>query len=197
MPGNAGATRATRLRSTGLQLQCRQFAFVDRRNLCVIAAWRGKTARRLIASGRLPRELVSVSRISTDKTVVRDLILEAAKLTTDPSTGEPALQARLDALGLKLNGALRQVAEMVFEHPEHHHSIDDVRSLLALSGSLLQYRVAELLQALLEMGVLMQVVVDSNIVFYDVNTSPHLHIFDAHRCVLEDAPATGIVRQLR
>ena len=36
--------------------------------------------------------------------------------------------------------------------------------------------------------------VDGNNVFYDINTMPHLHLFDARCCMLKDAPSTGLVR---
>ena len=102
------------------------------------------------------------------------------------------INAALCQLDERLSGAHLQLARILYAHPEHHFSEDEIVCMYLLRFPLrCADRVRLKLLDLAEEKLVQRIVVDDGNVFYDVNTTPHMHIFDSRRRVLYDAPRTS------
>ena len=147
---------------------------VDCRDGFQVFDWRGYVARHLLNSGELDREQARLCGCyPCTKTKAWHLALVAAAART-VYTGLSPLHQRVTGL--------------LLSNPSHHHTADDVGTLLAaecreVAGDAL----AACLDDLVARNVVQRIDVDAQNVFYDVNTRPHEHVFDPVTRTLADA----------
>ncbi len=111
------------------------------------------------------------------------------------STSE-SLPDRHARLGVRLAGLHKLIARMLFAHPGQHLSAEDVRCLLLVefpSLALSDHQISTCLADLARWRVIQRIEVDAENVFFDIDTTPHLHVFDPRTRELRDANAQGIV----
>lgn len=111
-------------------------------------------------------------------------------------TPSAALADRLDELGIQLTAPHKFLAKMLFAHPGHHFSEQDVCCLLRLKFPPLvlpDHRVTACLDDLARWRVIQRIEVDTQNIFYDIITTPHLHLYDSRTRELRDADAEGII----
>ena len=102
---------------------------------------------------------------------------------------------RLRRLGRRLTKLHERIANVLFARPGWHYAHDDVVCTLALCLPVVgRRRVEQHLDDLVRWLVIQRIVVDTNNVFYDIDTTPHLHVFDARSRELHDAPEAGVLR---
>ncbi len=194
----------------------------DRNSGDVLLEWSGPYARHLLQSGALPDSALRSADYACDKSFIRHLTLTcaAAKLAMDQiaelesiaerprraprlrpvnSTREPSpterLIERLDACGRRLPGPHLLVAKTLFERKGEHFSESDVVCLMSLEcPSMRTSLVHTCLDDLTDWRVIQRIVIDADNVFYDIDMSPHLHVFDPAARMLTDAPSAGVLR---
>ena len=167
----------------------------DRIRCLDIAVWTGEAARRIMAAGILPAELHRSGRYLAGKSFIWHLMLASAAVTADLANDySKPLDERLAELGIELRGAKARVAVTLFDYPGQHLSRSEVQCLIGLGCPAAATRVPEYLDELVALRVISEIVVDEDNIFYDIDTRPHLHIFDPIRRELLDAPADGVVR---
>ena len=158
-----------------------------------LVTWQGEVARYLLASGALP--FGYASRFRTNKSTVWHLVLVAAAVTANEELETPPLLAeRLERLGLELTGAETRLARLLFEYPGQHLSEDDIICLCSLRYPATGHCVPELLERLANAGVIQKIAIDRDTVFFDLDTRPHVHVFDRRTRQLFDAPAEGVIQ---
>lgn len=139
--------------------------------------WRGVAARHLVRSGAIPEELCAEGSHGCDKSLVQHLALAAA------------------SANVALPRPHAWVAGILHAHPERHLPEEDVLSLALLEApSVGARRVLECIDDLVRWQIITRIAVDAAHVFYDIETEPHLHVFDASTGELRDAPANGVLR---
>ncbi|MDJ0711704.1 MAG: hypothetical protein QNJ14_15040 [Woeseiaceae bacterium] len=165
----------------------------DRERRHDVVAWHGDTARYLLAAGALPDHYTA--RFLADKSVVWHLVLAAAAYAANEKLDTPPMLAeRLDRLDLELTGAEARLARMLFEHPGQHLSLDDIVCLCSLRYPATGHLVPGLLEQLARKGVIQKITVDRHTVFFDLDTRPHVHVFDRRTRELLDAPTQGVIQ---
>ncbi len=194
----------------------------DRNSGDVLLEWSGPYARHLLQSGALPNSALRSADYACDKSLIRHLTLTcaAAKLAMGqiaelesvetrpraaprlrpvsamrkPSPTERLIE-RLDECGRRLPGPHLVVAKTLFERQGEHFSESDIVCLMSLEcPSMRTSLVHNCLDDLTEWSVIQRIVIDVDNVFYDIDMSPHLHIFDPATRRLTDAPSAGVLR---
>lgn len=149
----------------------------DNRSATPLFDWRGAVALRLVESGAIPAGLSSDGDHRCDKSLVMHLALAAA------------------SMNVALPRPHAWVAGILHSHPERHLSQDDVVCLAALEApNVNQRQVLDCIDDLVRWRLIARIVVDTDHVFFDIVTEPHLHVFDARSGELRDAPTDGILR---
>lgn len=106
-----------------------------------------------------------------------------------------SLAQRLKRLERCLVAPHQQIARLLFAYPGNHFSGEEVSCLMLLEcPSLEGQRINAQLDDLARWQVIQRIEVDADNVFYDIDTRPHLHLFDAGSRQLSDAPVHGIMR---
>ena len=158
-----------------------------------LVTWQGDVARYLLATGALPNG--NTSRFRANKSTVWHLVLVAAAFSTNEELETPPLLAeRLEQLGVALTGAETRLARLLFEYPEQHLSRDDVICLCSLRYPGTSHCVPELLERLVNVGIVQRIVIDQDTVFFDLDTRPHVHVYDRRSGQLFDAPTEGVIQ---
>lgn len=158
-----------------------------------LVTWQGDIARNLLVSGALP--VRNHRRFGADKSTVWHLVLVAAAFSANEGLGTPSILAeRLDRLGIELTGSETRLARLLFEHPGQHLSRDDVICLCSLRYPGTGHCVPELLERLVDVGVVQKIEIDRDNVFFDLDTRPHAHVFDRSTLQLFDAPTRGVIQ---
>lgn len=110
-------------------------------------------------------------------------------------TGLETLCRRLARSNSFQAAAHYQIARTLFSHPGYHFCEEDLSCLLQLEyPSFPDRRIPPVLDDLVRWEIIQRIDVDIHNVFYDINTKPHLHIFDSRTGELRDAPVQGIMR---
>lgn len=187
----------------------------DRQNDRTLFEWSGSIASHLIESGALPPQTAPVDTHFGDKGFVQHLSLLAASAelaSPDPAEAaaegrgreqrstRPArmrwsrLSARLRRLGASLGRDDMTVAKLLFSKPGQHFSTDDVSCLLELRDRPLPSdRVKSALDRLTALAVIQRIDVAPGRIFYDIDTRPHLHLYDETTGELHDAEVDGVI----
>ena len=141
---------------------------------CRMFDWQGDVARYLLHSGEFER--LGTARngcYPCDKQTVWHLALAAAAARS--------VIARLSPMHQRVTHAL-------FSNVNHHHTADDVLSLLAVENHTISAEdVGTCLGDLVREKIIQRIAVDTDNVFYDVDTRPHRHSFDPANRRLYDA----------
>ncbi len=149
----------------------------DRNSKTPLFDWRGAAAEHLTGSGAIPERLCCEGSHGCDKALVMHLALAAASMT--------AALPRPHAW----------VAGILHAHPERHLSRNDVLCLALLDApNVSERQVLHCIDDLVRWRLVNRIEVDAEHVFYDIDTEPHLHVFDASTGELRDAPTVGILR---
>ena len=88
------------------------------------------------------------------------------------------------------------IARLLFAKPGQHFSTQDVACLFLLECPSLVFtegRLAACLDELAYWGVIQRIEVDGENIFYDINTNPHLHVYNSRTRELRDANLQGIL----
>lgn len=133
--------------------------------------WCGETARRVIAWAGLRDGQV------LDKHRVRELAVVGA-----------AAQQSIDS---ERRGRVEQIIQS--RRGEHLSEDELVALCLSECPGLADDAVIRQLRTLADTGAVQRIVVDDDAVFYDADTSDHLHVYDPVTKTLHDAPQAGIV----
>lgn len=106
-----------------------------------------------------------------------------------------SLAQRLKRVERCLVAPHQQIARLLFSYPGNHFSGEEVSCLMLLEcPSLEVQRITAQLDDLARWQVIQRIEVDTDNVFYDIDTRPHLHLFDPGSRQLSDAPVQGIMR---
>ncbi len=169
-----------------------------------LADWRGPVAHRLLDCDLLPASLKAGSDCYGCKSLIQRLALLAARHSMiRPAVARTrladrrrpcALARRLRNLHLRLTSDEHSVASLLYGLAGKHLSTDDVTCLLGLRNApVTERRVDTILRALANKQVVQRLPVRGGPTFYDVDTRPHLHIYDRDSNTLRDADVHGIV----
>ena len=196
---------ATRTPTPGLRV-------IDTFRNAALADWRGAVAERLLSSDLLPASLSAGRDCYACKGLVQRLAMLAASEGMKPSRHSVGckqsetqprrsvdypfcpLEHRLRRLDVCLNREQRRVAELLFKHAGDHLSLSEVTCLLNLDHApVTNDFVCVLLAELAEKQVIQILSISDGPTFYDVDTRPHLHIYDRASNTLKDACVHGVV----
>ncbi len=164
----------------------------------IVVEWHGETARHLLECQPLtPTLLDEATGVLTNAQVKTLTLAAAARCMAEAirSRQSPAaLDRRLAALGLHLPSLHQRIAAVLFEPPgKHFGQTEAVCAVLLQHPMLCESRLANALEQLAAWSVLQRIEV-GDCVFYDIDTSPHLHVYCERTQQLFDAPQTGVVR---
>lgn len=136
--------------------------------------WQGYVARHLINSGELGVTPNGQCRCyGCDKHRVCHLALLAAAARMTLSS---------------LPAAHRQVAETMLQYSDLHLSAAEIKGLIAVDNEYILPRQVEICLAdLVDRNLIQRIAIDNRHVFYDVDTRPHKHVFDAEAGRIFDA----------
>lgn len=172
-----------------------------------VLEWRGTFARRLLDSDPLPPRDLTNGTYDLDKSDIQQLALAAVsvamnsrlhnnhKATEVCARAEHNLSLRLKRLHIQIPAFHKRVARLLFQYPGKHLLKED-----AVGITVLQYpsvdtrRIESLLDDLARWHVIQRIEVDDEHVFYDIDTTPHLHVYRSQTGELDDAPDTGVLR---
>jgi len=217
--GKETANFHTRYRITVARERPVRITATDRQTGTRICGWCGAVAVQLLDCGILSSTCGTVESFEVDKAFLQHLALEAAsaQMVLDRQARAPAsatrqrvasagapksmseerwsrLEARLRRLNATLSGPLKHVARLLFSYPGQHLSIADVCSLLAMQGLPVSNREAGTwLDELAARGITQRIEVSAVHVFYDIDTRPHVHIYDHETGKLRDATVQGVI----
>lgn len=182
---------------------------LDRVSDSILIEWNGIVVLHLFESGVLPIGILSNGYHACDKSFVWHLILAgtAVKIGLDQngtrnvgisgrsqSPCSELLTQRLNNHGQHLSELHMLIAKVIFAHPDNHFCEIDILCLLLLEyTSFEEVSITSQLEDLALWNLVQRIEVDIDNVFFDINTTPHLHIFDPNTRLLRDAPQTGVI----
>ena len=163
-----------------------------------LVEWRGAIARHLLDKHPLAQPVVDGKTRALNKDEVKALTLAAAGRNMAAAqwcTRMPkGLETRLSSLGVHLPPLHQRMAALLFEHPgKHFEQADAVCAVLLHHPMVCEARLVQALDQLADWQVLQRIDLGDK-VFYDIDTSPHLHVYCEHTQQLFDAPSTGVLR---
>lgn len=166
----------------------------DRQLRRVILKWRGAVARGLLRTNILRPEQRSSGSHDCDKSLIRKLTIAASRIRIRLQR-RGSLDSRLDELHRDIPLFHRRIALMLFDHPGHHFSEQEIVCLLLLEFPFVGgERIAASLRDLARWRIIQCVEIDEHTRFYDIDTRPHLHVYCPRANELRDAPTDGVVR---
>ena len=166
----------------------------------VLLTWNGAIAREILDAGFLPYCVRAAGCHGCDKNLVKELTMSAAAISMllDRGQQDCRLRRRLEDLDLRLPASHHRVAATLFAYPDRHLGHEELICLLTLRDpAVYRGRVERELDDLVAWNVIQRITVSQDKVFYDINTSPHLHVFDAACDELRDAPTDGVIQVRR
>ena len=180
-----------------------------------VLEWRGAFARRLLDSNPLsPRDLANGTH-GLDKSDLQKLALAAVSIAMSSgphahraqihrdadvrARAELALSLRLKRLRIRIPAFHTRVARLLFRYPGKHLLREDAVGMTALEyPSIDRPRIQSLLDDLVRWRVIQRIEAGIETgkehVFYDIDTTPHLHLYRSQTGELDDAPDTGVLR---
>ncbi len=162
----------------------------------VLLTWQGAVAREMLDSDMLPFCVRAASCHGCDKGLIQRLTLAAAAIgmALDRGGESGRLRRRLASLDRRLSPLHHYIAQMLFSHPDRHFGHEEILCLLTLQNpSSCRVRIQTHLEDLVAWEVVQRVTVGNDRVFYDIDTTPHLHVYDPISGELADAPNVGVV----
>lgn len=163
-----------------------------------LARWQGRMANRLLVSQTLPERYRASGSHPCDKHLVRRIMMTAAAvgLTSAESDNRPVdiRVGRLRANRSRRSGLHDRILELLHGHPSYHFSQHDLICLVGLESPCIDAAtIAAHLEDIVRWRLVQRIEVDTDNVFFDINTTPHLHVYDARFRRLLDAPSSGFV----
>lgn len=108
------------------------------------------------------------------------------------ATSRVQLTERLRSCGINVTHQRLEIALALFARRQHL-SADQILALVnARHAEVSKATVYNTLKLFRDRGLISEVIVDPSRVFYDPETSPHYHLYDAHTGELTDVPAEGV-----
>ena len=172
-----------------------------------VLEWRGTFARRLLDSNPLPPRALTNGAYDLDKSDIQQLALAAVSIAMNSrphnsckaaevcTRAERNLSLRLKRLRIRIPVFHMRVARLLFQYPGKHLLKEDAVGIAELQyPSVDTHRIESLLDDLARWQVIQRIDVDDQHVFYDIDTTPHLHVYRSQTGALDDAPDTGVLR---
>lgn len=172
-----------------------------------VLEWRGTFARRLLDSNPLPPRDLTNGTYDLDKSDIQQLALAAVSIAMNSkqrakhnaaevcARAERNLSLRLKHLHIQIPAFHKRVAQLLFQYPGKHLLKEDAVGITVLQyPSVDTHRIESLLDDLARWQVIQRIDVDNEHVFYDIDTTPHLHVYHSQTGELDDAPETGVLR---
>ena len=176
-----------------------------------VLEWRGTFARRLLDSDPLPPRALTNGAYDLDKSDIQQLALAAVSIAMNSrmnarphdnykaaevcTRAERNLSVRLKRLCIRIPVFHMRVARLLFQYPGKHLLKEDAVGITELQyPSVDTHRIESLLDDLARWRVIQRIEVDDQHVFYDIDTTPHLHVYRSQTGALDDAPDTGVLR---
>ncbi|MEM7503711.1 MAG: hypothetical protein AAF417_16790 [Pseudomonadota bacterium] len=169
-------------------------------------SWDGDVAARLLKTKPLADRRLSQGTYRIEKGDVRALALAAAALEVRSGPGgdatpvdleiraTEAVWRRLQELRIRIPPFHGRVARQLFRYPNVHFSEADAVCLLKLQFTCVSSdALRSCLDDLVQWRVIQQIKVE-DCRFFDIDNTPHLHIYNTRTRELSDAPSAGIVR---
>lgn len=210
LPGRRPPTAAQRALDDPYLLQIERHGdaarFRVRRADGVLLEWAGELGRRLLDSQPLPGRHLTPGEHRVGKKDVQVIALRAAvlKMRLDNDAGVSPIDSRMLAsqrlwkrlgeLGARLPAFHSRLALEFFRYPNTHFSEPEAVCMLSLEYPAID--AARLRKAAVDLarwGVIQRIDV-GELTFYDIDTTPHLHVYSEDTRQLDDAPARGVVR---
>lgn len=85
-----------------------------------------------------------------------------------------------------------EIGQLLFAEPQHFSAEQLLERLNAAGGHVSKATVYNTLNLFVQKGLIREVVVDPNRLFYDSNLEPHHHFFHVDSGALEDVPAEQV-----
>lgn len=199
----AADTRRYRMRVSNSMSDAPSVQIEDRKLGKTALEWRGPAARKLIdtlpdtsGDGIYPvhKSLMLKLALLGAAAAMQQRETNADGSRRDLVDAQLALAARLDELRIDIPAELRCVATQMFRYPGRHLCEDDVVGITTLCQPLMEeQRIRMVLDKLVADGVVQRIGVNG-MSFYDLDTTPHLHVFDPSTKELVDAPETGVLQ---
>ena len=159
----------------------------------VLLRWQGEVASHLLKAGNLPLRYLTNGSHDCDKGLLRRLTIAAAALQMK-SERQDAPEGG-DRPHRDIPPLHHCVATLLFDHPDHHFAGEEVVCLMALRYPCIAPRhVTRVLGDLVDWNVIQRIAIDAETEFYDLDTRPHLHVYDARARELRDAEVSGVLR---
>lgn len=113
----------------------------------------------------------------------------AAQEPVDGADARAATSARLRQAGISPTVQRRRIAEVLLARPQHLSADEIMRLVNARGGAVSKATVYNTLRLFLERGLVNEVIVDPERVFYDSNTAQHHHFYNEDSGELTDFTA--------
>ena len=111
----------------------------------------------------------------------------------DEDTGPEARVARhLSATGHQVTAQRMRLARLIFARPQHLSAEDVLRMAMAAGIKVSKATVYNTLNLFAECGLVREVNVDSDRLYYDSTTTPHHHFFNEDTGELSDVPLDAV-----
>jgi len=162
----------------------------------LIRTWRGRFAHRILASGVLPRSLLTPGRHDCDKKLVREILLKAATVCTHRPPGDTAdgarLEQRLQAHGIRPTRARLLTARALYATPGHPTADEVWHTIRARGAHCARASVYNTLSRMAERGMIKSLPVAPGRTHYDTVTAPHPHLYNVDTGEIRDLHGTRI-----
>jgi Fur family transcriptional regulator, iron response regulator len=103
-----------------------------------------------------------------------------------------ALAERLQAAGIGPTAQRLSIAEVLLGRPRHLSADQVLAEVNREAARVSKATVYNTLRLFTEHGLVREIVVDPNRIFYDSSTEPHHHFYNADTGELTDIPAAGV-----
>lgn len=179
----------------------------DRHSGRLILSWRGRVAERILDMDALGLRCRGDSGFDCDKPLLQRLAIAGAaaerQLADSPDVPLPnhrhdesledrRLPERSSDRWSSLHGAVQYLLEAF---PGQHLAEDDVVCLMQFRlPCLSRQQVRSALSDLADWNKVQTIRVPTGAIHYDLDTRPHLHVFDARTQQLYDAPESGVLQ---
>ena len=202
-PGSA-RYRVTIDRSRGAAPDVR---VIDRSTGRLLLSWRGRVAAKLLSMDALALQRRQTGGFYCDKPLLQRLAMAGAAAERQvngslpehtPERIAPAVEATRasDVTDAGRRSALHAVLlSLLEEFPKQHLAEDDIVCLLQFRlPCIAAGQVRAALSDLAGWNDVQPIRVPTGAIHYDLDTRPHLHVFDARTKQLRDAPACGVLQ---
>lgn len=209
-PAYANAERCAGRYRVSLQIRpghAPGISVTDKHSGRVILHWRGRVARKLLELDTVKRRARHGRSFDCDKALLKRLAIAGATASRQVGVqhGEPKLAFRQNAtrkdnapdaqISSRWSSLHRVLTGLLEEFPKQHLAEEDIVCLMQFRLPCIPRRqVREALSDLADWNHVQQITVPTGAVHYDLDTRPHLHVFDAATQELRDAPESGVLQ---